>query len=559
MLAIPTWNALHQDWVTNNSLNAAVAGAIAVALPLASAAASLLAIAAGWATRKPARLFAHDAISFAAFLVCVLALSIGPMPRDVAGIFFVLAVAVRFAPAVLAVAAGDAPGWLAAAVSFGAYAALAAWLQVSSLLQGDQAHYIMAADLLARGSIDASRAYADPALFFRLAGTSISVGDLAAHVIEAPAGPRLVQGYTLPALLVPGWLAAGRFGEHLTIAFIAALASWQTYELLRETVTSARLRGAAWAAAAFLPPFLPMATHVYPNGLGALVILLGYRLAFTAVRRRYLIAGLALGSTLFLTPRDGLALLALAPFVLLYRRAGSARFALGAAAMLALAVALDAVIYGLPVPYVGYAFGTSAAQAVDADQQPSLSFRFWYGVPAILLDRTFGLAGTAPWLFIAALGVVLALRSSRRQLLPAAAAIAVTLFALSLFRYWEGGYAPPGRYLVEVVPLAAPFVALGLARTRSWPTRLFAGAAVAMSVLAALIISAVPTRALNTAFDGRIQDVYDAILLANPLGWLPNFQPLAADWYVSAYTRALAAAAAVAVLVWIGQRRKVLS
>ncbi|MDP9265934.1 MAG: hypothetical protein M3O91_07455 [Chloroflexota bacterium] len=552
MLSVVIWRSLHQQWVSDNGSDALVAGAVSVALPLASAGASVLAVAAGWSTRRPERLFAHDALSLAAFLVCVLVLSLGPLPRDVAGIFFVLAVAARFAPTVFAIAASDAPGWLVAATSFGVYASLAAWLQVSSLLHGDQAHYVMAADLIGRGSVDAGRAYANSALFHSLAGTDISPADLETHVIRAPAGERLVQGYTLPALLVPGWLVAGRMGEHLTIALIAALASWQLYELLRETVSSRPLRGGVWAAAAFLPPFLPMATHVYPNGLGALAIAAGYRLAFTAARPRLVLAGLALGSTLLLTPRDGLVLLALAPFVLVYRRAGFARFVIGAAAMLALEVALDAVLYGTPLPYAGYLFGTTAAEALD--KEPSLSFRFWYGLPAILFDRTFGLAGTAPWLFLAALGIAPALRSARRLVLPAAAAIGATLLALSLFRYWEGGYAPPGRYYVEVVPLAAPLVAFGLAAARTWPLRLFAGAALAMSALAGLVISAVPTRALNTAFDGRIQDVYDVVLAANPLGWLPNFQPIQPDWYVAAYLRAFVAAVGVIALVWIGRR-----
>src|SRR5207247_472178 len=92
----------------------------------------------------------------------------------------------------------------------------------------------------------------------------------------------------------------------------------------------------------------------------------------------------------------------------------------------------------------------AAAQTPTAE--PSLTFRVWVGLPAILYDRTFGVAGSAPWLFIGALGAAAALRA-RRDLMPAAVAIAVSLLALSVYRYWEGGYAPPARYMVEVVPL----------------------------------------------------------------------------------------------------------
>ncbi|MGH2500598.1 MAG: hypothetical protein ACRDF0_10990, partial [Candidatus Limnocylindria bacterium] len=210
-------------------------------------------------------------------------------------------------------------------------------------------------------------------------------------------------------------------------------------------------------------------------------------------------------------------------------------------------------LYGMPLPYAGYLYGTQAAQALAGE--PSITFRFWVGLPAMLFDRTFGVAGSAPWLFLAALGAVAALRADARRLLPAGVAVAVSLAALSLFRYWEGGYAPPARYLVDVLPLLAPFVAYGAALSRPWPLRALAGALVALSAFAALVFSAIPTAALNTAFEHRLQAVYDATLGVNPLAWLPSFQPTTPDWYVGAYLRLLPALAIVAALVLLGARR----
>ena len=178
----------------------------------------------------------------------------------------------------------------------------------------------------------------------------------------------------------------------------------------------------------------------------------------------------------------------------------------------------------------------------------------WVGLPAILYDRTFGVAGSAPWLFIGALGAAAALRA-RRDLMPAAVAIAVSLLALSVYRYWEGGYAPPARYMVEVVPLAAPFVAYGLARRDLW-SRAFAALALGLGALAALLIAALPARALNSAFEGKLQELYDAVLGLNPLGWLPSFQPVTPDWYVAAYLRLVPALLLTAALAWWGWRRR---
>jgi hypothetical protein len=66
----------------------------------------------------------------------------------------------------------------------------------------------------------------------------------------------------------------------------------------------------------------------------------------------------------------------------------------------------------------------------------------------------------------------------------------------------------------------------------------------------------VPTTALNTAFDDKLQDLLDAMFGASPIGWLPSFQPTTRDWYVGAYLRAVPAIAAVAALVWLGNRAR---
>ena len=190
-----------------------------------------------------------------------------------------------------------------------------------------------------------------------------------------------------------------------------------------------------------------------------------------------------------------------------------------------------------------------AHQALE--QEPSLSFRVWVGLPAILFDRTHGLAAVAPWAFLALTGLAPALRAQRARLLPAAVAIAVTLGALSLFRYWEGGYAPPARYLVEVVPLAAPFVAYGLVVARRWLSALLLG----LGALATFLLAAIPTLGLNSAFEHKLRNEVGAALGADPLGWLPSFQPVTPDWYVAAYLRLLPALALAALLVWLGRRR----
>src|SRR5438034_1132312 len=174
----------------------------------------------------------------------------------------------------------------------------------------------------------------------------------------------------------------------------------------------------------------------------------------------------------------------------------------------------------------------------------------------MLFDRVFGIAGVAPWLFIAVVGIPAALRANRRVFAPAAITLGLSLLGLSLYHFWEGGYAPPARYFVDVLPLAAPFVAYGLAVTRDWWMRIIDGLLIGGGAAMTLVLCAMPARALNDGFQQQGQEVLDQILGVNPLGWLPSFEPTSPAWYVGAYLRLLPALAIVALLGAYGWRRR---
>ena len=554
--AVLLWRALAQVWVDETATDAATSEVLRLAIPAFSAAASALAIAAGAATSGPRRLFALDAISWGVLLVIVFALTLGRLDREYIGVLFVLALSVRVAPAVVACLEGDRPPWLVFATAFTAYAALAAWHQAAALPLGDQVHYLLVADRLAHGTIDAT---IDADLFRRLSTLTASDFDSVTHLFKTPLGPRAIQGYAIPLLLLPGWLAAGRFGAELVVAFFAALASVATALILRDTVTSVRLRGVVWAMTTFLAPGVLLAFHIYPNAFGAAAIGFAYRFGITAPVRRPLLAGIAAGLTLFLNPRDGLALAVLFVAMWWVSRRDFRRFAIGAAAVALIVAVSNAFLYGVPLPYIGYFLAVVYPQGVSSDAVTAISFvsfEFWIALPGMLFDRTFGIAGVAPWLFIAVIGIPAALRASRRVFTPAVITLGLSLIGLSLYHYWEGGYAPSARYFVDVLPLAAPFVAYGLAVTRDWWMRIFTGLLISLSALETLVLCAMPSRALNDAFQGQAQEVLDQILGLNPLGWLPSFEQTGPDWYVAAYLRLLPALAILAILAVYGWRRR---
>jgi hypothetical protein len=548
-LTLGTWRALTQEWPDQFG-DPAVASALRVLIPLAAAAGSALSIAAGRLGADPARSFRHDALSALGLFVGLAFIALGPTPRDALGLAAMLILAVRLVPAAWWTIRFGAPPLFVFALCFCAYSGIATWRVATSLPFGDQVFYLLAAERLTQGDLDAS---IDPERFMALVGIPPQPSDVPTHVANAPTGPRQIQGYVLSALIAPGWLLAGELGATLIIAALAAWAAMQTWLLLGETVSDPRTARATWALFALLAPFTTLAAHIYPNALAAALITTGYRYAFTARHRRYAVAGLFLGAMAFLNPRDGLVLLALALFVFTHGRAAFTRFALAAGAVVLVAALASFVVYGIPLPYAGY-FVWLIAPSAGLPPESTFTFYLWVGLPAMLFDRAHGVAAFAPWLFIAAVGVASALRADHARLLPAAATIAVSLAVLSLFRYWEGGYAPAGRYLVDVLPLAAPFVAYGLVQMRTAPLRAVALLLIALGTVATLLYAAVPTTALNTAFDDKLQQLLDAMFGVSPTGWLPLFQPITSDWWVGAYLRAVPAIAGVAALTWIGRR-----
>ena len=69
--AVLLWRALAQVWVDEAATDAVTSVVLRLAIPAFSAAASALAIAAGFTTARPRRFFALDALSWGVLLMCV--------------------------------------------------------------------------------------------------------------------------------------------------------------------------------------------------------------------------------------------------------------------------------------------------------------------------------------------------------------------------------------------------------------------------------------------------------------------------------------------------------
>jgi hypothetical protein len=513
--------------------------------------ASLLAVAAGALTGARRAFLVRDAIAMSALVLPIaFALARGPS-RDEAGIVLALTVALRFAPLAFAIVRGALPdARVLALVAFAFYAPFAAWTLVTAYAQGDQPHFLLAAEALRNGTLDLTPLYRDGTLFAQLSGAAPTPDDLETHSLALPAGTRLPQGYVFPLLLLPGWIVAQRLGAELITAALGGIAAGVAYALMRDVARDRPATRAAWLLLAALAPLATFATHIYPNALGAALLAGAFRLAATQPGPRPFLAGLAAGATFLLTPRDALTAGLLLVWAIVARRAFAVRLAAGMGAMSLVAGAVDQLTMGVPLPFAGYVAGLfTFAQA----RESALWLRPDLGLLGMLFDRAFGLIGSAPWVFLGALGVAALARAERRAASALLLGVFGTVAGLAFYRLWEGGWAPPNRYFLDVLPLWAPFVASALAVGRSIAERALAIVLVAWSAIATIAFLGVPTWAYS-ATESRLVEVFRP-LPVDPLEWLPSFHVVGA----SPLPGAIALGLAVILLGVLGVRRRLVT
>jgi len=173
----------------------------------------------------------------------------------------------------------------------------------------------------------------------------------------------------------------------------------------------------------------------------------------------------------------------LAVLVLLYvllgrpaRSASGVLVACGALAAMALA-AYHWLLYGFFDPRRVY----GARPELALSQLPE-------GLPGLLFDQEFGLLAYAPVLVLAAPGLVLFVRARARAGLLSFALIASVALLAGSWHMWRGGFNPPARFLVPIVPLLAVGLACGLRNGLGAAAALLAG----WSVWAGLLGAAEP-------------------------------------------------------------------
>ena len=327
----------------------------------------------------------------------------------------------------------------------------ALWQAAGARVSGDEPHYLLMAQSLAReGDLDLRDNFArrDWAEY---------LPELAGPHYGAPrrdGRPFPAHSPGLPLLLALPYAAGGRPACVALMALLAAGVVAQSWRLARCMGAGT---GAALAAATLLagPPLLFYACLLYTEVPSALALVTGLGLLLGAPGA----AGAALAALaasalpwlhLKMVPAAaGLGLVALARL-----RGGPRRAFVAVAALTGLAfLAYHQAIFGRPTPLGAYGGFLPPGDVVP---QPLRA------LAGLLLDRSFGLLPVAPGFLLAAAGVGLAWRrrpSDAAALLGLLLAVAAPVLS---WRMWWGGQCPPARFLVPALPLLAPLVAARL-------------------------------------------------------------------------------------------------
>ncbi len=350
---------------------------------------------------------------------------------------------------------------------FAVYALAAARVQSQVGPEGDEPHYLMVAESLLRDrDLELTRDYSERryASFYRKA-------ELLPHYRVRGKGGEIysLHALGLSLLVLPAYALAGYAGASFFMALLLALLAREVRALLRCWLgETAPASATAWLVG-LSPPLVHYAGLIFTEVPAALLLAAALRLGSQAERlrgRRLLALLLALAFLPWLNVRYAL----LSALLLLYalgRRPGAqtALRLVGGCAFSAAALGVHHFrLYGFFDPRRVYGVRPELSLA----QLPE-------GLPGLLLDQEFGLLVYGPILAVGAAGLA-AFASRERGRGPMALALLFSMTVLAgSWHMWRGGFNPPGRFLVPIVPVLAVGLGFLLRNGPSAPAAFLAG------------------------------------------------------------------------------------
>ena len=282
----------------------------------------------------------------------------------------------------------------------------------------------------------------------------------------------------LPILISPvfalalGTGLAPRFACASALAILAALSMVLIFRLLRLSGASPVVRMGVAGALAITCPVMFYSYQVYPGSTGMLLVALAFLLVFgpdsvPGSRTRALLCAAAVGSCTAYLPwlhmRYSIFSLGIFAAFILYRRRPILSIMAAATPAAVSAILLMCAYnrwFGSPMPNAAY---VSQGWSSTLDLSPLRAAKCLTGV---LVDSGSGLLMWSPYLLFIPAGIVFCMRMDRKRTLLMLLPTVLYFGVVGTWHEWWGGFCPPGRMLVPLMPMLAFWTAGFLAGNR---------------------------------------------------------------------------------------------
>ena len=323
-----------------------------------------------------------------------------------------------------------------------------AWRMAPVLPGGDEPHYlIITQSLLKDGDLRIENNHQRRDY---LAYTSLELKpdylrrgrDGAIYSIHAPG---------LPAVIAPAFALGGYAGVIIFLSLVSALGAALVWHACWRLTNDPRAAWFGWASVALTTPFLFQAFTVYPDGLGAVLVMTGIVALVDPDRLSSSGRAVAHGAALALLPwlHTRYALLAIVLGVVLVLRMGAARERRSSLLMaFAVLPVVSAACWFLSFYMI---YGTFNPAAPYGGYTQSRLANAGHGLTGLLVDQQFGILPNAPIYAAALAGLWTLGRIHRRLCIELVAVIVPYTIAVACYRMWWGGHSSPGRFIVPIL------------------------------------------------------------------------------------------------------------
>ncbi len=349
---------------------------------------------------------------------------------------------------------------------FGFYLALIPWSTSTRAPDGDEPWFLLATHSIAHDfDLDLANNYRDrDSLNFMPRAIEPQPGDP-----EKPDGAvHSRHGALLQAVMAPAYRLGGRAGAMIVIAALAALSAWLVLDLTAFSPDS-RARLLVYLTFGFAAPFLLYSQQIWADVAAVLLAVAAYRwiTRLTAgAQGRPLDASranwglwLLLAGALALLPaiKVRLVLVSAALALIWVLRLEPGRRRRGMLRLAAILAPAGALVLWLNHARFGTVLGMHSWSELTPSRESATSIAL--GLNGLFFDVAYGLVACAPiWLLLFPAAVV-AWRRNRRLLFEVALIALPTLLLVASRREWYGGWSPPFRYGLVVLPFLALLLA----------------------------------------------------------------------------------------------------